>query len=67
MATNILTPPEFVAKWQRVRQTERATAQQHFLDICHLLERRSSSANVCGQGGVIAEKNAGAARAKRQD
>ncbi len=32
-----MTAPEFVAKWQKVELTERAAAQQHFLDLCALL------------------------------
>ncbi len=41
MGAATLTAPEFVTKWRRVRQTERATAQQHFLDLCHLLGQRT--------------------------
>ena len=32
-----LTPPEFVAKWSRVTQPERAVSQEHFIDLCRLL------------------------------
>ncbi len=32
-----LTPQEFVARWRGAQQTERATAQSHFLDLCALL------------------------------
>jgi len=31
-----LTPQLFVTKWRGVRQSERAVAQQHFLDLCAL-------------------------------
>ncbi|MBM4078175.1 MAG: class I SAM-dependent DNA methyltransferase [Planctomycetes bacterium] len=33
-----MTVSEFVAKWQKVALTERAAAQQHFLDLCDLFE-----------------------------
>lgn len=32
-----LTLPEFIARWQSARLTERSAAQQHFLDLCALL------------------------------
>ena len=28
---------EFQAKWRNVELTERSAAQQHFLDLCHML------------------------------
>ena len=34
-----MTPQEFVAKWQSVTLSERSACQQHFLDICDLLEQ----------------------------
>ena len=36
MTSTVLTPQGFVAKWRGVRQSERAVAQQHFLDLCVL-------------------------------
>jgi hypothetical protein len=30
--------PEFIAKWQLVELTERSASQQHFLDLCNVLE-----------------------------
>ena len=36
MATG-LTPSEFIEKWSRVTQTEKAVAQSHFIDMCRLL------------------------------
>ena len=33
-----MTPTEFIAKWQRVRLSERSGCQQHFCDLCELLE-----------------------------
>ncbi|MGD0900848.1 MAG: DNA methyltransferase, partial [Thermoguttaceae bacterium] len=32
-----MTPQEFVAKWQKVKLSERSACQQHFLDLCELL------------------------------
>jgi hypothetical protein len=31
------TPSEFVAKWQGSTRTERAAAQEHFIDLCRML------------------------------
>jgi hypothetical protein len=33
-----MTPTEFVAKWQSVRLSERSACQQHFCDLCDLLD-----------------------------
>ncbi|MGA2488492.1 MAG: DNA methyltransferase [Roseiarcus sp.] len=33
-----MTPQDFIHKWKPVALTERATAQEHFLDLCRLLE-----------------------------
>ena len=32
-----MTPHEFTSKWKRSQLSERAAAQQHFLDLCKLL------------------------------
>jgi hypothetical protein len=32
-----MTPQQFVAKWQKVKLSERSACQQHFLDLCELL------------------------------
>jgi hypothetical protein len=32
-----MTPPQFIAKWQKANLSERSAAQQHFLDLCDLL------------------------------
>jgi len=32
-----MTPEEFIATWRGNTRTERAAAQQHFLDLCELL------------------------------
>jgi hypothetical protein len=33
-----MTPQDFIRKWKPVALTERATAQEHFLDLCRLFE-----------------------------
>jgi type II restriction/modification system DNA methylase subunit YeeA len=33
-----LTPAEFAAKWLGNTQTEKATAQEHFIDLCRMLD-----------------------------
>ena len=33
-----ITPAEFVKKWRPVTLTERATAQEHFIDLCRMLD-----------------------------
>jgi hypothetical protein len=32
-----MTPQEFVGKWKQVELKERSAAQEHFIDLCHLL------------------------------
>lgn len=34
-----MTPEQFIAKWEPVELTERSAAQQHFIDLCRLLEQ----------------------------
>jgi hypothetical protein len=34
-----MTPQQFIAKWQKVTLSERSACQQHFLDLCELLEQ----------------------------
>src|SRR5712691_1944827 len=33
----LMTPQQFISKWQRANLSERSAAQQHFLDLCELL------------------------------
>ncbi len=33
-----VTPDDFIEKWRGVTQTERASAQSHFIDLCRLLD-----------------------------
>ena len=34
-----VTPEQFIAKWEPVTLTERSAAQQHFIDLCRLLDQ----------------------------
>ncbi|MDZ7619512.1 MAG: type IIL restriction-modification enzyme MmeI, partial [Patescibacteria group bacterium] len=34
-----MTPQEFIAKWQRAELSERSAYQQHFLDLCAMLDQ----------------------------
>ncbi|MGH7127981.1 MAG: type IIL restriction-modification enzyme MmeI [Planctomycetaceae bacterium] len=34
-----MTPHEFIAKWERSQLSERSACQQHFLDVCELLDQ----------------------------
>lgn len=39
LANHHLTIPEFVARWQKSILSERSAAQQHFIDLCELLQQ----------------------------
>jgi hypothetical protein len=39
-----MTPQQFISKWQRVQLSERSASQQHFLDLCELLEQPKPAA-----------------------
>jgi len=39
-----MTPQEFIAKWQRAALSERSAYQQHFLDLCDLLDQPTPAA-----------------------
>ncbi|HEY3969564.1 MAG TPA: type IIL restriction-modification enzyme MmeI [Planctomycetaceae bacterium] len=34
-----MTPQQFIVKWKQANLTERSAAQQHFLDLCELLQQ----------------------------
>ena len=40
-----MTPQQFITKWQRVQLSERSASQQHFLDLCELLEQPKPAAS----------------------
>lgn len=42
--TPALTPHEFIAKWKQSTLTERSACQQHFLDLCELLDQPKPAA-----------------------
>jgi hypothetical protein len=33
-----MTPEQFIDKWSRSNRTERQAAQEHFIDLCRVLE-----------------------------
>ncbi|MCH8047860.1 MAG: hypothetical protein IID44_29550 [Planctomycetes bacterium] len=39
-----MTPQQFIAKWQRANLSERSACQQHFLDLCDLLDQPKPAA-----------------------
>ena len=49
---------EFVAKWRKVELKERSAAQEHFLNLCSLLEHPTpaedpTGENFCFEKGVF--------------
>jgi hypothetical protein len=55
------TPAEFVAKWQGSTQSERAAAQEHFIDLCRMLGQPTpNDADPTGEWYAF-EKGAGKA------
>lgn len=36
-----LTPQDFVSKWKRVTSREKQTYQEHFIDLCRLVDHRT--------------------------
>ena len=58
-----MTPYEFIAKWRATTLTERSASQQHFLDLCELLdEPKPASADPTGEAYCFergARKDAG--------
>jgi len=36
-----LTPQDFVSKWKRVTSREKQTYQEHFIDLCHLVDHET--------------------------
>ena len=53
-----MTVTEFIAKWRHVELKERSAAQEHFLDLCHLLghptpaEADPMGASFCFEKGI---------------
>ncbi len=36
-----ITPQEFVSKWKRVTSREKQTYQEHFIDLCRLVDQQT--------------------------
>jgi len=50
MTGNLMTPHDFVAKWRQATLKERSAAQEHFIDLCRLLEEPTpAEADPAGQ------------------
>ncbi len=47
-----MTPNEFIAKWRATSLKERAAAQEHFLDLCHLIGH-PTPADMDPDGGAL--------------
>ena len=43
-----MTPDQFVAKWQASTRGERAACQEHFIDLCHLLDEPTPNSDPDG-------------------
>jgi type II restriction/modification system DNA methylase subunit YeeA len=56
--TSSVTIDQFIAKWRKAELKERAAAQEHFLDLCHLLdhptpaEADATGATFCFEKGA---------------
>ncbi len=54
-----MTPHEFIKKWKPVALTERQTAQEHFIDLCRLVnhptpvEEDPSGERYCFEKGAL--------------
>jgi hypothetical protein len=45
-----ITPAAFISKWRHVQLTERSASQQHFLDLCEVLEHpKPAEADPAGE------------------
>jgi type II restriction/modification system DNA methylase subunit YeeA len=44
-----MTPAEFIAKWQASTRNERAACQEHFIDLCGLLEEPTPNSDPTGE------------------
>lgn len=38
---SMITPYQFIEKWKKSKLKERSAAQEHFIDLCHLLEHET--------------------------
>ena len=44
-----MTPADFIAKWQPNTRTERAACQEHFIDLCRLLDEPTPNTDATGE------------------
>ncbi len=44
-----MTPAEFIAKWQASMRNERAACQEHFIDLCRLLDEPTPNTDPSGE------------------
>ena len=44
-----LTADEFVEKWSKARLSERSASQEHFIDLCHLLNQPTPGTDSTGE------------------
>jgi type II restriction/modification system DNA methylase subunit YeeA len=44
-----MTPADFIAKWQASTRNERAACQEHFLDLCRLLDEPTPNSDPTGE------------------
>ena len=44
-----MTPAEFIAKWQASTRNERAACQEHFIDLCRLLDEPTPNTDPTGE------------------
>ncbi|HVC63761.1 MAG TPA: DNA methyltransferase [Acetobacteraceae bacterium] len=44
-----MTPAEFIAKWQDSTRNERAACQEHFIDLCRLLDEPTPNSDPSGE------------------
>ncbi len=57
-----MNPQEFVAKWQKVSLKEKSAAQEHFLDLCQMLDHPTPASDDPGGQSFMFE--AGASKTK---
>jgi hypothetical protein len=69
-----MTPQQFIVKWKRANLSERSAAQQHFLDLCELLDQPKPAAVGTrtfspqpGQLSVCPENDSGTFNVFRQE
>src|SRR5438874_11348254 len=49
MPVPTVTLPEFIQKWAASTRTERAAAQEHFIDLCRLLGQPTPNEDATGE------------------